>query len=428
MDEWRQEVKDLSPQNPASRSAVPGLIAIVNDPGVPWYTRRQMAITLGRLGKTAPEAVPVLIELLDDDPTDEHAPRIWAAKALSPFGPEARTATPRLVAILQDDKLPVAERQGALETLAQIGGAHPRAIPALVETLNIKPQDDTAQAKTDADTLRELAVESIASVGKDAGVAAPVLMRFLNDSREPMRRKTATALGRIGPVAQLAIPSLVESLAFDESPAVRDAAETALAEIGTPAIPALVHLLEDQEAELRRRAAGSLGQMKTGAKPAVPQLEKRLEDSDPLVRFSAARSVWQITGQAEKALPVFVETLKSSDRSLRMQAFRILTTELGPQAAPARPGLMALRKHPDPQVSPSRGEGLGTDCGMRACSLVPGVCQCQSTDEFARNCQESLSGATPLGRMGKISKEFLCRFHRRVLAGKPHSPNKEASP
>ena len=75
-------------------------------------------------------------------------------------------------------------------------------------------------------------MESIATVGKDAAIAAPVLMRFLNDPREPMRRKTAMALGRVGPAAQLAIPTLVESLAFDESPAVRDAAETSLAEIG----------------------------------------------------------------------------------------------------------------------------------------------------------------------------------------------------
>ncbi len=358
LDEWRQAVKDLSADNPSSRSAVPGLMAIVNDPGVPWYTRRQMAITLGRLGKTARDAVPVLIELLDEDPTGEHAPRVWAAKALSLFGSHARAATPRLVGILKDVNLPVAERQGAIEALAQIGGAHPRAIPALVETLNIKPAADTAQAKTDADTLRELAVESIASVGKDAAIAAPVLMRFLGDSREPMRRKTATALGRIGPAAQLAIPSLVESLAFDESPAVRDAAETALAEIGTPAIPALAHLLEDQEAELRRRAAGSLGQMKTQAKPAVPQLEKCLEDSDAQVRYTAAKSVWQITGRAEASLPVFVETLKSSDRGLRMQAFRTLTTELGPQAAPARQGLSELLKHPDPQVRQAAEKAL----------------------------------------------------------------------
>ena len=285
-------------------------------------------------------------------------PRIWATKALSLFGPEARAATPRLAAILKDSKLPVAERQGALEALAQIGGAHPRAIPSLVETLNLKPAEQTAAAKEDADTLRELAVESIAIVGKDAAVAVPLLLRFLNDSREPMRRKTVMALGRIGPAAQLAIPSLMESLAFDESPAVRDAAETALAEIGKPAVPALVHLLEDQEAELRQRAAGSLGQMTIQAKSAVPQLEARLDDAHPEVRYTAARALWQITGKAEKGLPVFVETLKSSDRPLRMQAFRTLTTELGAQATPARKALADLLQYPEIQVRQAAKKAL----------------------------------------------------------------------
>ncbi len=336
LDEWREAVKNLSPDNPASKSAVPALIAILKDRDVPWYTRRQMANTLGRFGKNAREAVPVLIELLDEDPTLEHAPRIWATKAISLFGPEARAAAPPLVAILKDTGLPVAERQGAIEALAQIGGAHPRAIPALVETLNLKPAEQTAAAKEDADTLRELAVESIALVGKDAAIAVPVLLRSLGDPREPMRRKTAMALGRIGPAAQLAIPSLMESLAFDESHAVRDAAETALAEIGTPAVPALVHLLDDQEAELRRRAAGSLGQMKAQAKPAVAPLEERLGDPDPHVRYTAARAIWQITGTADRALAVFVETLKSSDRQLRMQAFRTLDDGTWPRSR-ARP-------------------------------------------------------------------------------------------
>ena len=358
LDEWREAVKNLSPDNPANKAAVPGLIAILKDRDVPWHTRRQMANMLGRFGKTATEAVPVLIELLDEDPTLEHAPRIWATKALSLFGPEARAAAPKLMALLKDSKLPVAERQGALEALAHIGGAHPRAIPALVETLNLPPAQQTATAKADTDTLRELAVESIALVGKDAAIAVPVLLRFLNDAREPMRRKTVTALGRIGPAAQLAIPWLVESLAFDESPAVRDAAETALAEIGKPAVPALVHLLDDQEAELRRRAAGSLGQMKAQAKSAVPQIEARLKDADPEVRYTAARSLWQITGRAEAALPVFVETLKSSDRQLRIAAFRTLTTDLGAQAIPARKALTELLEHPESPVRQAAKKAL----------------------------------------------------------------------
>src|SRR5690606_40270864 len=67
---------------------------------------------------------------------------------------------------------------------------------------------------------------------------------------------------------------------------------------------------------------------------ALPILRGLLKDKDPEVRFTAAKALWQITEQAEASLPVLVETLASSDRQLRMQAFRVLTTDLGPAAAP----------------------------------------------------------------------------------------------
>jgi HEAT repeat protein len=355
LEEWRQAVKDLRPDD---KTAVPGLIAVLKDQTVPWFTRRQMANTLGRMGKNAADAVPVLIQILEEPRTDEHSPAIWAAKSLALFGPEAREATPKLAAILKNPELPLAERQVALEALGQIGGAHPRAIPAVVETLNLPPRADSVKLQAERDSLRELAAESLAIVGKDAAVAVPVLLRCLNDPREPMRRKTIAALGKIGPAAQLGIPMLVESLAFDESPAVRDAAETALAGIGAPAIPALVHLLEDQEAELRLRAARGLGQMKAAAQPAAAKMRELLKDANPEVRLTAATALWQITQMAEASLPVLVGTLKSADRQLRMQAFRVLTTELGPAAIPARASLTELLKHEDPAVRQAAKKAL----------------------------------------------------------------------
>jgi HEAT repeat protein len=302
--------------------------------------------------------IPVLIEILDEPKTEESTPRIWATKALALFGPEAREAAPKLIANLKNEELPVAERQVALDALAQIGGAHPRAIPALVETLNLPSRAESRAAQLDRETLRELAAESIATVGKDAAIAVPVLLRCLHDPGEPMRRKSISALAKIGPPAQLAVPALVETLAFDESPAVRDTAETALAGIGTAALPALVHLLEDRETELRLRSARSVGLMKAEARSASDALRKLLKDEDLEVRLTAAKSLWLITGKAEASIPVFVETLKSPDRQLRMQAFRILTTELGPAAAPAQGPLTELLKHPEPAVRQAAEKAL----------------------------------------------------------------------
>lgn len=358
LDEWRRAIKDLSPDNPANRKAVPGLIAILKDRDVPWFTRRQVASTLGRFGKHATDAVPVLIAILDEPGDTEQMPRIWATKALALFGRQAKEATPRLVEILKNPELPVAERQVALGALGQIGGAHPRAIPALVETLNLPRNGGSRKAQEDRKILRELAAESVAAIGADAAIAVPVLLRSLNDPHEPMRRKAVTGLGRIGPSSQLAIPSILEILAFDESPAVRDAAETALTGIGKSAVPALTHLLNDPDAELRLRSARGLGQMKTAAQTSVPKLKDLLKDADAEVRFTAAKALWQITDRAETSLPVFVETLKSPDRQLRIRAFRVLTTQLGPQAVLARDRLSVLLDHSEVAVRQAARKAL----------------------------------------------------------------------
>lgn len=351
-------MNEIRPEHSASQAAVPGLLEILRDKDAPWFTRRQVANTLGRFGKNAPEGVPVLIEILDEPKTDENTPRVWAAKALALYGKLAREATPRLVAILKDSELPFEERAVALEALGQIGGAHPKAIPAVVELLSELSTARGGERQEDSESLRELAAECIGIIGKDAAIAVPVLMRSLNDRSETLRRKTISALGRIGQAAQLAIPSLLENMAYDESPAVRDAAETALASIGSPAVPALTHLLDDQDAELRERAARGLGQMKTLAQPAANPLRKLLKDENPEVRLAAAKALWQITARAEESLPVFVETLTSSDRQLRMQAFRILTTELGAAAVPARAPLTELLKHPEAYVRQTAEKAL----------------------------------------------------------------------
>ena len=53
LDQWRSRMKELDPNSPASAAAVPGLLEIVSDVDAPWFTRRQAALTLGRMGTPA---------------------------------------------------------------------------------------------------------------------------------------------------------------------------------------------------------------------------------------------------------------------------------------------------------------------------------------------------------------------------------------
>ena len=79
LDEWRELIGRIDLQDPESRKFVPGLIELIDDKTAPWITRRQAALTLGRLGPLAAEAVPHVVNHLDDVSDDpETSPRRWA--------------------------------------------------------------------------------------------------------------------------------------------------------------------------------------------------------------------------------------------------------------------------------------------------------------------------------------------------------------
>ena len=273
LDEWRERMKSLELDNPESRSAVAGMVAIVKDTEAPWFTRRQAALTLGRLGPIAEDAVPVLGAILKEPDAGEST-RIWIGKALALFGPEAASVAPTAVEILRDDQSPLGEKQVMIELLGRIGSRHPQALPALIETLGMTPPVGKNAAR-DVNTLRALAGESLATVGSDAIAAVPALTRTLYDENELVRRRAVEALGAIGPAASVSQAALLETMIFDESAAVRDSAAIALSDIGPAVMDSVTGLLADRDPEVRTRAAGILGRLGAKASPSVARWPSR---------------------------------------------------------------------------------------------------------------------------------------------------------
>lgn len=338
--EWRKQFQVLDPHSVAGRRAVPGLLAIVQDGEVEWFTRRQAALTLGRIGRPAKAAVPVLVGFLAADDCDETT-LAWACKALALFGSEAASATPVLIHIAGDVKRPTVQRAAALEALAMIGTADGRVVPVLIELLSESGSDSAA--------IRGMTADALALIGPAAAPAIPALMRAAGDADELVRGKTLAALGAMRQHAEPALPLLLEALAVDESAAVRDAAGEALAAIGPAALPFLLKFLEEADAELRGRAASTLGRMGRQAVAAIRPLHTALGDSDPAVRLSAAEAVWRISSDAEAVLPVLLAGLTAEEREVRMRAYRLLVG-MGPAAAPATPQLQKLAGDPRPSV------------------------------------------------------------------------------
>lgn len=348
LPEWRARIKSLDLKDPASAAAVPGLIAIVKDRTAVWFSRRQAAETLGRLGPLAPEGVAVILDAMEEPSRDETPPRLWGLKALALYGPTARSAAPRLLTIVRDTNRPLLERQSALEAVAQIGPVHPEVLPTVIALLQ-SSQGKRADRSPDAEALRELAVETFTLLGPRGAPAIPALVRLANDPSDVLRMKVAQALGAMGGRGEIAIPTLVERLLFDASPLVRDAAAEALAGIGVEAVPTLVQLLDDEDAEVRKRCVKALGTIGRGARPAGPALASHLEDESAEVRMAAAEAIWQVSRDSSLAAPAAARALADEDRTIRLRAFRLLG-RMGPHAAPAAQQLRQLQSDERAQV------------------------------------------------------------------------------
>jgi hypothetical protein len=189
----------------------------------------------------------------------------------------------------------------ALQTQAAtaLGEIGPDAADELIRTL----------AKTKEKSARLGLIEALTIIRDQRAV--PVLIETLRDESSEVRWETAIALGEIGDPAT--IHPLVQALK-DRDKYVRYGAAFALAklgwkpadesektfffagmqewkavrQIGKPAIPALSHLLNDRDANIRKKVIEILGEFKSTE--ATPALIRSLGDENPDVRWEAILS------------------------------------------------------------------------------------------------------------------------------------------
>ncbi len=152
--------------------------------------RKNAARALGSIGEGAVDAVPALIQLLQDQDEDPRV-RLKAEWALGKTGvPEAikaveyavqRRKAKKLIKELQDQNPEV--RANALHKLVEIGED---AVPALIQAL----QDQDSN-------VRNNAARALGSIGEGAVDAVPALIQLLKDQDEWVRINAAWALEEI---------------------------------------------------------------------------------------------------------------------------------------------------------------------------------------------------------------------------------------
>ena len=353
LDDWREVMKSLDLKSPEAAAAVPGLIEIVEDETVPWFTRRQAALTLGRIGAPAAKAVPLLERYATAPIGDgESSTPLWAVKALALFGKVAAPATPTLARLVSDPTADLAVRMMSIEALCRIGTAHPLALATVVNELQshqpcIEPGSFRSGEELD---LVAACIESLELFRGDAESSVPVLLRYSEDREDRIRRAVAVTLGAIGPRAIDAASRLATMTISDRSHDVRDVAAVALGQIG--GTEWLAKILRHPDEEIRERAATGLGYSPPRDLAASEALGLARMDASARVRIAAIEATERLRTDPQLTAPAAAREITAMDRHVRLRAIRFLT-KLGHKAAPAIPVLEHMRQHPEAQVRQS---------------------------------------------------------------------------
>ncbi|MBV9537721.1 MAG: HEAT repeat domain-containing protein [Acidisphaera sp.] len=243
---------------------------------------------------------------------------------------------------------------------------------------NVDPSQAAAQL-ADADPHTRLrAISRLAENGAAVRAHLAPLAQALNDGFEPVAVNAAYAMAEAGDAA---LPHLAAALGADggEDPdgnrSSHDGTQPdpgrparcaayALAEVGLPAVPVLLDVLQSGGTHARKLAAFALGEIAgtdedvaaalcrstadtaapvrinavealglKGATPAtVAALSNAIKDPDPQVRFSAALSLAQIGPAAELAVPALQDALGDDNRYVPGYAVEALERIATPDA------------------------------------------------------------------------------------------------
>jgi|GEM_PF-3975246 len=309
--------------------------------------RRGAARVLMAAGSRAKQQATVpLQKALQDSEADV---RIEVVKGLNVVAPdEFSPAVPVLVNLLgahrcypheaaemlrirQDDALPLLIRELEKKTTYDHS--------SVVETLHfLRQMDHYSMPPLDAETLAKRDAQIISAL------AHPCLM---------IRRGAAAVITRLGPHATTAVPSLLQ-LTKDADAEARLDAIAALVAVD-PAhhswpkwLPSLEEVVCQRDPAVQLRAIVQIRTLGPAAKSAVPTLLKAVEENSGHVRTLAAITVvYADPTQKDKVLPALLEEIKNEDNSWFVDTAEALG-EFGPAGKAAGPALkaaLAAKKH-----------------------------------------------------------------------------------
>ncbi|MEP6670462.1 MAG: HEAT repeat domain-containing protein [Chthoniobacter sp.] len=358
----------LGAMGPAAHDAVPALIKNLADNQDP--LRDESAQTLALIGANAG---PALVTALQDS---EARRRTGAANALALMNPPFQAGAKDVEQAATNEKDPLA-RTALLAALPKTGVPPDRCVALILPAVT-----------DENETLRHAALNALLSNSAVRQAAVPKLAALLKDNNPAVRERAARALGRVGPGAVDALPTLLQAArTADGAPAYADA----LAQIGPKALPALLDILQKSkpaESKWVLRILHSFGP------PAVPVLAEALKSNTPEVRIAAANALAEMGHEADTAAKSLFVSTKDSSPAVQAAAFRALVA-VHADSGRLKPLLQEALTDKDPQVRRAAAAGMAALGGAAALG-VDGLVDLLSDDNPAGR----IAAVQALGQLG----------------------------
>ncbi len=348
-----------------------------------WTARRDAAERLAASGPAGRDAVPQLLESLEDVQPEV---RRASARTLAAVGTGSEEAIHGLVAALRDEDWVV--RHEAVRSLQVLQAT---AIRALGDALS-----------SESPETRQAAAEALAGLAPASRDVLPELIETLHDTNWQTQAAAARAIGQLGEDGRDGVPELAVSLRSKDWRVAEPVVES-LSRIGVPAIPVLIDGLQDPALPVRWGSARALGAIGADAADAAPALANALSDDQVMVRWSAANALWAIGPGAHQATAALNAGLSDEQWIVRWAAARALGGIVGDDKPPGDETVSALAnalRDEDSRVCEAAAFAL-EDIGMPAREALPAL------GEAATGIGGTGSGACKVIDVGPAAQEIL---------------------
>lgn len=237
-------------------------------------------MALSKTGAAAKPAIPQMIAATHD--MNFHT-QTAACDALAGLGHAARPAVPRLIELLRHRVTSV--RGHAAFGLGQIGPVPGHAVVAGLLT-------GTSDAR---DFVRDKSLQALARIGPPADAALDTVQKHMRNPEYRNRVNAAYAVWRIAGRHQEPLQILMQLSSHHDSDLDAIVMIGKFGPVAAAAVPTLIEHLGSIDPDVRLEAAQTLGQLGSAAQPAVTTLKQlAANDSDEDVREQAAAAVKKV--------------------------------------------------------------------------------------------------------------------------------------